>query len=213
MEYQLKGINQCAIRSNVGMTFASALRAILRQDPDIIMVGEIRDKETAEIAMRAALTGHLVLSTLHTNDATSTFSRMMDMGVEDFLISASVKMVLAQRLVRRYCEHCKEEIPANPDEVRFIKKYFDDADTWKFYKPVGCRECGGRGYRGRCAVFEFLEVTPVVADMIKPSVSAADLRKVALNDGMESLMHNGFRRVRDGVTSFAEVMRVGAGEH
>lgn len=213
VEYQLKGINQCAIKASVGMTFAGALRAILRQDPDIIMIGEIRDKETAEIAMRAALTGHLVLSTLHTNDATSTFSRMMDMGVEQFLISSSVKMVLAQRLVRRYCEHCKKEVPADPNQVRIISQYFDDAKDWTFYEPVGCPECGGRGYRGRCAVLEFLEVTPGVAERIKPSISAADLRAFAISDGMESLMHNGFRRVRDGITSFEEVMRVGAGEH
>lgn len=211
VEYQLKGINQCAIQSSIGMTFASALRAILRQDPDIIMIGEIRDKETAEIAMRAALTGHLVLSTLHTNDATSTFSRMMDMGVEDFLISSSVKMVLAQRLVRRYCDKCKERVEPDPEQVRIISRYFDDAADWTYYKPVGCQECGQRGYRGRCAVFEFLEVTPGIGEMIKPAISAADLRKVALDEGMETLMRNGFRRVRDGVTSFEEVMRVGAG--
>lgn len=213
VEYQLEGINQCAIKSSVGMTFAGALRAILRQDPDVIMVGEIRDKETCEIAMRAALTGHLVLSTLHTNDATSTFRRMMDMGVEDFLISSTVKLVIAQRLIRRLCPHCKKPALPNPDHVRVIQKFYPDADTWQYYEPVGCNECGGRGYRGRCAIFEFLEVTPKVARVINPSTSDAVLRETAIEAGMEPLAMSGFSRVRAGLSSFVEVMKVASGEH
>ena len=212
VEYQLEGINQCAIRSQVGMTFAGALRAILRQDPDVIMVGEIRDKETCEIAMRAALTGHLVLSTLHTNDATSTFRRMMDMGVEDFLISSTVKLVIAQRLIRRLCPHCKKPAPPNADHVRVIQKFFPDADTWQYYEPVGCNECGGRGYRGRCAIFEFLEVTPKVAAVINPETPDSVLRDVAIENGMEPLVMSGFSRVRDGLSSFVEVMKAAAGD-
>lgn len=213
VEYQLKGINQCAVRSQVGMTFASALRAILRQDPDIIMIGEIRDKETAEIAMRAALTGHLVLSTLHTNDATSSFNRMLDMGIEDFLISSTVKLVLAQRLIRRYCSNCRSEAVLPDDQKRVIAHYFDDVDQWQYYKTEGCSDCSNRGYRGRCAIFEFLEVTPNIADMIKPNVSNADMRRLAIKEGMEPLVHNGFQRVKAGLSSFEEVMRVAGGGH
>ena len=213
VEYQLEGINQCAIRSNIGMTFASALRAILRQDPDIIMVGEMRDKETTEIAMRAALTGHLVLSTLHTNDATSAFSRMLDMGVPDYLISSTVKMVLAQRLVRRLCDRCKKPVPADPDQVRVISKVFEDADQWTYYESVGCDHCRNIGYRGRCAVFEFLETTPAITEMIDPETPDTELRKVAIEEGMETLEVNGFRRIKAGITTFEEVMRVAAGSH
>jgi general secretion pathway protein E len=212
VEYQLEGINQCAIRSQVGMTFPGALRAILRQDPDVIMVGEMRDKETCEIAMRAALTGHLVLSTLHTNDATSSFRRMIDMGVEDFLIASTVKLVIAQRLVRRLCPHCKKPAPANPDHVRVIQKFFPDADTWQYYQPVGCSECGGRGYRGRCAIFEFLEVTSKIAPVINSETSDAVVRETAIAAGMEPLIMSGFSRVRDGVSTFVEVMKVAAGD-
>jgi type II secretory ATPase GspE/PulE/Tfp pilus assembly ATPase PilB-like protein len=208
VEYQLDGINQCAIRSNVGMTFAGALRAILRQDPDIIMVGEIRDKETCEIAMRAALTGHLVLSTLHTNDATSTFRRMMDMGVEDFLIASTVKLVVAQRLIRRLCPDCKRKASPDPDHVRVISKYYPDAESWTYYEPVGCNECGQRGFRGRCAIFEFLEVVPAVANAINPETPDAVLRELAIKSGMDTLMKNGLSRVRAGLSTFEEVLRV-----
>ena len=208
VEYQVKGINQCAVRSNVGMTFASALRAILRQDPDIIMVGEIRDRETAEIAMRAALTGHLVLSTLHTNDATSSFSRLIDMGVADYLISSTVKLVLAQRLVRRLCPKCKEAIDPDPSDVRVIKRLFPDAEQWTYYKPVGCEHCRDIGYRGRAAVLEFLEVSQAIADMIKPDTPNSELRQFAIKEGMPTLEYSGYRLIQQGVTTFAEVMRV-----
>jgi type IV pilus assembly protein PilB len=212
VEYQLAGINQCAIRSQVGMTFASALRAILRQDPDVIMVGEIRDKETCEIAMRAALTGHLVLSTLHTNDATSTFRRMMDMGVDDFLISSTVKLVIAQRLIRRLCK-CKKEVPPDPDHVRVIQQEFPDADTWTYYEPVGCDICGHRGFKGRAAVHEFLAVNAKISEMIHPDVDDAELRRVSIEEGMPTLQKSGFERVKAGLSTFEEVMRVAAGEH
>jgi type II secretory ATPase GspE/PulE/Tfp pilus assembly ATPase PilB-like protein len=208
VEYQVKGINQCAIRSNVGMTFASALRAILRQDPDIIMVGEIRDRETAEIAMRAALTGHLVLSTLHTNDATSSFSRLIDMGVADYLISSTVKLVLAQRLVRRLCPKCKQPVTPDPSDLRVIERLYPDASQWTFYKPVGCDNCRNIGYRGRAAVMEFLEVTQNIANLIKPEVSSNALRKVAIANGMPTLEFSGYRLIQLGITTFAEVMRV-----
>jgi type IV pilus assembly protein PilB len=213
VEYQLKGINQCAIRSEIGMSFASALRAILRQDPDIIMVGEIRDRETAEIAMRAALTGHLVLSTLHTNDATSTFTRMLDMGIEDFLISTTVKMVLAQRLIRRLCNKCKVQHKLTEDQRRFVISQFPDAGDWTYYEPKGCVECGNRGYKGRCAIFEFLEVTPPIGDIIRPGISNAEIRKVAIQEGMETLTQNALRRVKEGVSTVEEVIRTAGGGH
>jgi type II secretory ATPase GspE/PulE/Tfp pilus assembly ATPase PilB-like protein len=213
VEYQLQGINQCAIRSNVGLTFASALRAILRQDPDVIMIGEMRDKETSEIAMRSALTGHLVLSTLHTNDATSSFSRMLDMGVPDYLIASTIKLVLAQRLVRRLCKHCKREVPPDPDHVTVISRLFPDAGEWIYYEPVGCEHCRQIGYRGRCAVFEFLEVTSEIKEMIHPEVSDLDLRKTAIDLGMETLETNGFRQIKAGITTFSEIMKIAAGSH
>lgn len=213
VEYQLQGINQCAIRSQIGMTFASALRAILRQDPDVIMIGEIRDKETCEIAMRAALTGHLVLSTLHTNDATSTFRRMLDMGVEDFLIASTVKLVIAQRLIRRLCPSCKKPVVPDPDHLRVIQHYFPDADQWEFFEAVGCNECGQRGYRGRAAIFEFLEVNGAVANLINPDMSDNALREACIKEGMSPLIQSGFARIRDGITTFEEVMRVASGEH
>jgi type II secretory ATPase GspE/PulE/Tfp pilus assembly ATPase PilB-like protein len=213
VEYQLRGINQCAIRDTVGLSFASALRAILRQDPDIIMVGEMRDRETTEIAMRAALTGHLVLSTLHTNDATSSFSRMLDMGVPDYLIASTVKLVLAQRLVRRLCPHCKRAVPPDPDHVNIISRHFPDARDWTYYEPAGCEHCRKTGYRGRSAVLEFLEVTPEITQMIKPEIPDTELRKTAIASGMETLEINGFRRVKAGITTFEEVMRISAGSH
>jgi type IV pilus assembly protein PilB len=208
VEYNLLGINQVHVREDIGLTFASALRSFLRQDPDIVMVGEIRDFETAEIAVKAALTGHLVLSTLHTNDAPSTISRLLNMGVETFLVSASVILILAQRLARKICEQCKEvdEVPENALlDIGFSQ---DEVNTFKCYKGNGCQVCGGTGYKGRIALYEVMPVKEELKEMILKGASAADLKKAAIRLGMKTLRMSGLTKVKEGMTSIEEVMRV-----
>jgi len=208
VEYNLKGINQVHVRDDIGLSFAAALRSFLRQDPDIVMVGEIRDFETAEIAVKAALTGHLVLSTLHTNDAPSTISRLLNMGVEPFLVSASVVLILAQRLCRKICEHCKEEDSMPESALLDIGFTPDEAKTMKCYKGQGCSKCGDTGYKGRIALYEVMPVKDDLKELILRGGSASELKKTAVQLGMKTLRMSGLTKIKEGVTSIEEVLRV-----
>lgn len=208
IEYLIDGVNQTHIRPQIGLDFARCLRSILRQDPDIIMIGEIRDLETAQIASRASLTGHLVLSTLHTNDAPSSFSRLRDIGVPTYLIAATVKLVVAQRLVRIICPRCKEKVTPPPDQIELIKRTCPDADSWDYYRGSGCIDCNHTGYCGRTGIFEFLEVSDELRQMIVDHASDVALREAAIRNGMESLGHNGFSKVKQGITTVDEVLHV-----
>ncbi len=198
VEYRLEGINQAQVRPEIGLTFANYLRHILRQDPNIIMVGEIRDYDTAEIAIRAALTGHLVLSTLHTNDSVSTITRLIDMGVEPYLLPPSLIMVVAQRLVRRLCPECKE--PAPPSD------FFPKGTV--IYQAKGCRFCNGTGYWGRIGIFELLEISSAIKDLISKRASDAELRKIAQKEGLKTLFEVALTKVGEGITSLEEVLSI-----
>ena len=206
VEYLVPGINQMAVKANIGLDFASALRSILRQDPDIIMIGEIRDRETADIAMRASLTGHLVLSTLHTNDSPSAFWRLRDIGIEPYLIAATMSLVISQRLVRVICEHCREPHAPNAEELRLAALAEPGAAQWTFCRGRGCNKCNGTGYRGRTGIFEFLEVTDPIREMILDGTGTVALRQKAIEQGMESLLLNGMQKVKKGVTTIDEVL-------
>lgn len=206
VEYLVPGINQMAVKSTIGLDFATALRAILRQDPDIVMIGEIRDVETAQIAMRAALTGHLVLSTLHTNDSPSTFWRLRDIGVEAYLIAATISLVISQRLVRTVCPHCKERVKPTVEELRIARLLGPEPEQWAFMKGAGCPKCLDTGYRGRTAIFEFLEVNDPIRELILDGTGTVELRRRAIEQGMESLLMNGLRKVKEGVTTVDEVL-------
>ena len=207
IEYNLNGINQSQVRSDIGFTFANALRSFLRQDPDIIMVGEIRDQETAEIAIRSALTGHLVLSTLHTNNAPDTLTRLLDMDQEPFLISSSVRMVIAQRLLRTICEHCKTEDP-EPDKLNhLIESFVDDLKDITFYKGKGCHQCNQTGYLGRTAVFEVMPITQVIAEAINRRATAQELKTIAITEGMCTLQKSAILKLQMGITTIAEIVR------
>ncbi len=212
VEYNFLGMNQVHVREEIGLTFASALRAFLRQAPNIILVGEIRDFETAEIAVKASLTGHLVLSTLHTNDAPSTVSRLLNMGIEPFLVSASVIIIAAQRLVRKLCSACKEEekIPASAlVQLGFSE---EEAKSMKCYKAKGCPSCNGSGYKGRIALYEVMPIGGEVREMILEGASTDELKKMAVKLGMKSLRMSGLTKAKEGVTSIEEVMRVTFGD-
>jgi general secretion pathway protein E/type IV pilus assembly protein PilB len=206
IEYQLHGINQIQVSRKAGLTFASGLRSILRHDPDVVLVGEIRDAETAEIAIQASLTGHLVFSTLHTNDAPSAMTRMVDMGIEPYLVASSLEAVLAQRLVRVICKHCKE--PLSDAEMAPLKRRFGDRLPEVLYKGKGCRQCQGTGYRGRIGIFEMMVVTDDIRSLIIENASAPELRKLSVKQGMKSLRDDGFRHLADGRSTIEEVMRV-----
>jgi type IV pilus assembly protein PilB len=208
IEYELAGINQVAVRSDIGLDFASALRSILRQDPDIVMVGEIRDNETADIAVKAALTGHQVLSTLHTNDAAGAITRLDDMGIEPFLISSSVLMTCAQRLVRRVCTNCREEF--SPEPEMFEKLGLQPKKNTVFYRGSGCDRCKGRGYLGRTAIIEALPVSEPVRRLIIKRASAAVVKNQAVTEGMKTLRMAGIDKAIEGVTTLEEVWRVTA---
>jgi general secretion pathway protein E len=207
IEYQLEGVNQIQVKPQIGLTFAHVLRSILRQDPDIIMVGEMRDLETAQIAVQAALTGHLVLSTLHTNSAAATVTRLLDMGVEDYLVTSTVNGVLAQRLVRKLCPHCREPyrvLPALASEIGL-----DTAmDETQLYRAKGCEHCLGSGYFGRVAVLEFLPLTDALRMLVHERATAQKIQEAATEAGMISMYHDGLRKARQGVTSLDEVIRV-----
>ncbi|HWL54216.1 MAG TPA: ATPase, T2SS/T4P/T4SS family [Chthoniobacteraceae bacterium] len=211
VEYQLMGVNQVAVRAEVGLTFAAALRSILRQDPDIVMIGEIRDQETADIAVKAALTGHQVLSTLHTNDAAGAISRLDDMGIEPFLIASSLLLTCAQRLVRRICSNCKEEFI--PEDDIFLKLGFDELVGETFYRGAGCERCKQRGYAGRAALLEVLPVTESVRKLIIKRATASVIKNQAIQEGMKTLRMVGLDKAREGVTTLEEVFRVTAEDH
>ena len=208
VEYEVPGINQVQVRSDVGMTFSAALRAMLRQAPNIVMVGEIRDLETAEIAINASLTGHMVFSTLHTNDAPSAVSRLVDMGVKPFLVSASLRAALAQRLVRAICQGCKEPHTPSSSELSILGISEEQASNASFMIGHGCSKCGDKGFRGRKGVFEIFVVNPDLEEMIYHNVSIVELRKKAREMGMRSMRDDGFRKVLSGVTTLDEVLMV-----
>jgi type IV pilus assembly protein PilB len=207
VEFNLAGINQVQVRENIGLNFAAALRSFLRQDPNIILVGEIRDFETAEIAVKAALTGHLVLSTLHTNDAPSTINRLMNMGIEPFLVASSVHLICAQRLVRRICSECAEPHPHAP--AALIQAGFtpDEANTVKPMKGAGCERCNQTGYKGRVGLYEVMEVSEELRELILVGASGLELRRKAIDEGMITLRRSGLHKVKDGVTTIEEVVR------
>ena len=208
VEYLIDGINQMPIRPKIGLNFAECLRHILRQDPDAVMIGEIRDAETAEIAMRASLTGHLVLSTLHTNDATSAFSRLRDIGIPSYLTAATMRLVIAQRLVKKICPNCKTEYQPDDGELEWARSICPDSGSWTYYHGTGCNQCRNRGIKGRRAVFEFLEVTPNIRELVHQEADDMTLRRLAIKNGMETLAENGFSRVRRGETTIGEAIGV-----
>ncbi len=207
VEFNLMGINQVQMKEQIGLNFAAALRAFLRQDPNIILVGEIRDFETAEIAIKAALTGHLVLSTLHTNDAPSTISRLMNMGIEPFLVATSVNLIQAQRLIRRVCKDCKREAPMPPEALMEVGFSADEAKALKTYKGKGCSTCNNTGYKGRIGLYEVMEVNDDIRELILIGASSLELRKKAIEDGMITLRESGLHKVRAGLTTLEEVVR------
>lgn len=212
VEYNLLGINQVQVKEEIGLTFASALRSFLRQDPDIIMVGEIRDFETAEIAVKAALTGHLVLSTLHTNDAPSTISRLLNMGIEPFLVSASVLLILAQRLCRKICKDCKEGEKVPIPAIVNLGFSEQEARSIKCYKGKGCNICNGTGYKGRIALYEVMPVRDEVKELILEGASAGEIKNTAVRLGMRTLRMSGISKIKEGVTTIEEVLRVTFGD-
>jgi type II secretion system protein E len=208
VEYELDGINQIQVNPKAGLTFAGGLRSIVRQDPDVILIGEIRDKETADIAIQSALTGHLVFSTLHTNDAAGAVTRLLEIGVEDYLLSASVIGIMAQRLVRILCEECKREVIPDPE----VLERYQIADNGRrpevVYEPVGCSSCAQTGYRSRTAIFELLVINDNIRDLILKNRSAVAIRNEGVANGMTLLRHDGWDKVIKGVTSVQEVLRV-----
>jgi len=208
IEYEMAGVNQINVRAEIGMTFAVGLRHILRQDPDVIMVGEIRDKETAEIAIRAALTGHLVFSTLHTNDAAGAVTRLIDMGIEPFLVASSVEGLVAQRLVRRLCPACKKPRQVDRAFLEQIGFPLERLGEGTIYEPVGCEDCRGTGFRGRTGVYELIVINDSIRPLIVSRASSSDIKMAALRDGMHTLRDDGWDKVLNGVTTIEEVLRV-----
>jgi general secretion pathway protein E len=208
IEYQLKGIGQVHVNPKIGLTFASGLRSILRQDPDVIMVGEIRDLETAEIAMQASLTGHLVLSTLHTNDAPSALVRLIDMGIEPFLVASSLSVVLAQRLVRTICPHCREAYDPSEVERSYCASFTSHAAPLRLYRGKGCEKCKGKGYTGRTGIFEMLVIDNGIRPMISDKTDSQTIKNHAVSKGMKTLRQDGIEKVIKGITTLEEVLRV-----
>ena len=207
VEFNLMGVNQVQVRENIGLNFAAALRSFLRQDPNIILVGEIRDFETAEIAVKAALTGHLVLSTLHTNDAPSTVNRLMNMGIEPFLVASSLNLICAQRLVRRICKNCTKPDPTPPPALMQAGFSAEDAKTVVPNKGSGCEKCNNTGYKGRVGLYEVLEVTEEIRELILVGASSLELRRKAVDEGMITLRSSGLRKVKEGMTTIEEIVR------
>jgi len=206
VEYNLNGINQVNVRSEIGLTFAAALKSFLRQDPNIIMVGEIRDLETGEIAIKAALTGHLVLSTLHTNDAPSTITRMIDMGLAPFLVASSVNIIQAQRLLRRLCKECRKPTKITPEQAAMLELPESDIGT-EIFEPVGCPKCNQTGYKGRTGVYEVMPMTPGLKQMVLDEESTYKMKDQAVADGMLTLRGDAVQKMKAGITSFEEVLR------
>ena len=212
VEFNLPGINQVQMHEDIGLNFAAALRSFLRQDPDIIMVGEIRDYETAEIAIKASLTGHLVLSTLHTNDAPSTINRLLNMGIEPFLVASSINIIVAQRLARRICESCKEILPVSPEVLMGIGLSPAESKHTQVYAGKGCQKCSGTGYKGRIALYECMEMKDTLKDFVINGASAAEIKKEAIRAGMSSLRLSGIQFLKQGITTIEEVLRVTAAD-
>jgi len=206
VEYQLHGVNQIQVKPQIGLTFASGLRSIVRQDPDIILIGEIRDAETAEIAIQSALTGHLVFSTLHTNDASGAITRLLEMGVEDYLLASSLIGVLGQRLVRVICPYCKEPLPVQETIKEGIPGVLSDKPA--IYQGKGCEHCTYTGYLGRSGIFEILPITDEIKNLILKRADATTIKDLALKQGMITLRDDGWRKAREGITTVAEVLRV-----
>jgi len=207
VEFQMAGVNQVQMKDAIGLNFAAALRSFLRQDPNIILVGEIRDFETAEIAIKAALTGHLVLSTLHTNDAPSTISRLMNMGIEPFLVATSVNVIAAQRLVRRVCQNCKEEVETPIQALLSIGFAESEAHSLKLVKGRGCEKCANTGYKGRVGLFEVMDMSDDMRELVLSGATAMELRRKAIEEGMVSLRQSGLQKIREGLTTIDEVVR------
>jgi len=211
VEYNLHGINQVLVRNEIGMTFAAALKAFLRQDPNIIMVGEIRDIETGSIAIKAALTGHLVLSTLHTNDAPSTITRMIDMGIEPFNVASAVNLIVAQRLVRRICSHCKAPHEYAPEELEALQMTPEELSAMQFFKGAGCDTCNGTGYKGRAGLYEVMALSPELRRMILRGASTAEMTEQAVKEGMLTLRMDGVVKIKKGISTLEEVVKETAG--
>jgi len=207
VEFNLPGINQVQMKEQIGLNFAAALRSFLRQDPNIILVGEIRDFETAEIGVKAALTGHMVLSTLHTNDAPSTVSRLMNMGIEPFLVATSVNLIQAQRLIRRICKNCKIELQVPPEAMIDVGFQPSEIGQFTVYKGKGCQTCNGTGYKGRVGLYEVMEISDDIRELVLVGASALELRKKAIDEGMLTLRLSGLEKIRQGVTTIEEVVR------
>ena len=208
VEYQMKGVGQVQVQAKIGLTFAAALRSILRQDPDIVMIGETRDLETAQIAIQAALTGHLVLSTLHTNSAPATITRLVDMGIEPFLIASTVTCVIAQRLVRKLCPKCKEKYTPTPEMLASVGITPEQAKKITFYKPKGCEDCANTGFKGRLAIFEVMPMTQEIAKLTMEQADASGIGKAAVKEGMTTLVQDGVRKIEEGLTTIDEVLAV-----
>ena len=209
VEYQLEGINQIQAKPQINLTFANALRSIVRQDPDVIMIGEMRDLETAGIAVQSALTGHLVLSTLHTNDSAGSITRLLDMGVDDYLLTSTISGILAQRLVRLLCANCRQSYPALPELVEEMRlRRFSEGRDITLYKAIGCEQCGGTGYRGRAAIMEFLVMSDPLRRMVLKHADASDLQAEAQREGMDTMYEDGLRKAVAGLTTLEEVLRV-----
>ena len=212
VEFNLMGINQVQMHDDIGLNFAAALRSFLRQDPDVIMVGEIRDYETAEIAIKASLTGHLVLSTLHTNDAPSTINRLLNMGIEPFLVASSINIVVAQRLARRICDACKERLDVSPEVLVNIGVPAAEAMHTEIYYGTGCPKCSGTGYKGRIALYECMAMTDTLKEFVLNGASAAEIKREAIKQGMASLRASGIKALKGGITTVEEVLRVTAAD-
>ncbi len=212
VEYQLEGVNQIQVKPQIGLTFASSLRSIVRQDPDVIMIGEMRDLETCKIAVQSALTGHLVLSTLHTNDAAGGVTRLLDMGLDDYLLTSTVNGILAQRLVRKLCMHCREPYSILPEmiEEMGLRRFAPEGDL-QFFRPVGCEHCGKIGYRGRVAIFEFLVITDAIRKLVIQHEEAGHIQDQAVKEGMFTMYDDGLRKALEGMTTLEEVLRVTTG--
>jgi len=211
IEYEMAGVNQVQMKPEIGLTFAHALRTFLRQDPDVIMVGEIRDRDTAEIAIRAALTGHLVFSTLHTNDSAGSVNRLLDMGIEPFLVASSVEGIVAQRLIRRLCPTCRKPVEIDVSKREFLKREgfpLEELETKSIYEPVGCDDCRGSGFKGRTGIYEILSVDDHIRPLIINRAAAGDIKREALKHGLHTLRDDGWRKVLDGITTVEEILRV-----
>jgi type IV pilus assembly protein PilB len=210
IEYSLEGVNQIGVNARTGLTFANGLRSILRQDPNVIMVGEIRDSETAGLAVNSALTGHLVLSTIHTNDAATTLPRLLDLKVEPYLIASTVNIAIGQRLVRRICEHCKQALKISSSELKSLTEVVPAAVLGKnttFYKGAGCDKCNNTGYRGRVGIHEVILIDSAVREAIVRKATAQEIKKIAKAQGMASMIEDGFLKAQKGITTIEEILR------